>query len=126
MEKLWAGLAYTWRVFWNAIQFLIVLYVFSRLHARFEIVVVSILGLIYVTIRTIAFGTRSALANIAMGVDNEFAYIRRLTGADMTEREEAVRISQKAIQRTTNKFYIDLVLLSLISLTCLYQLFTAL
>src|SRR5262249_20357504 len=125
-NKVWLGLAFSWKVLFNLVQFLIILYVFSRLHDRFEVIAMSTLGLIYVTIRSIGFGTWAALANIALAIDKEFAYLHHKAGEDVSFRAEGFGNSQRMMQEATYKGYIDQLFLSLISLVCLYQLFSSL
>jgi|SRR6516225_215770 len=117
---MWAFLKFAWRVISNLLQILIVLYVFSRLSVRFEIIVVAILGLIYATIRSIAFGIWYMLINIVVGANNDFIFIRKHIGDDVTEREEEARIGHSKATQTFYKNAIDGVTLSIISLICLY------
>lgn len=126
MDKFFTGVLYIWRVLWNVVQLAIVLYVFSRLQGRIENILVSILGLIYVTIRTIAFGTWQMITNMAVALDKEFVNIRRLAGEETEWRTTAIDETEKAIKRTTVKLYIDMAFMALIMLVCLAQLFTTL
>jgi hypothetical protein len=123
---MWAVFKFAWRVISNLLQILIVLYVFSRLSARFEIIIVAILGLIYVTIRGVAFGIWYMLVNIAYGANNDFIFIRKHIGDDVTEREEEAKTAHGQATQTFYKNAIDGVALSIISLICLYQLFVVL
>jgi hypothetical protein len=47
---------YIWRVIVNLFYLAIVLYALDKLHDRTETLIISTLGLLYVTIRTIAWG----------------------------------------------------------------------
>lgn len=123
---MWAVLKYAWRVILSVLQILIVLYVFSRLSVRFEIIVVAILGLIYVTVRSVAFGMWYMLVNIAVGANNDFIFIRKHIGDDVTAREEEAAMGHGKATQNFYKFVIDGIALSLISFICLYHLFVAL
>lgn len=48
-------------------------------------IVVSVLGLIYLTIRSIALGQSMIIAKLAMGTADEFLHIRHLLGDDNVE-----------------------------------------
>ena len=63
-------LGWTWRVIANLISLLVVFYIFSKLEleTRFEFVVVSILGFIYLTIRAIAFSQARSLVQMGRGL----------------------------------------------------------
>jgi hypothetical protein len=119
-------IAYAWRVVSNVIQVIVVFYVFAHLNDRLETIVVSILGLIYVTIRSIAFGQWYVLANFGIGMERDFVFIRKLVGDDVAAREELLADAQKGFERLYLKFAIDGVALAIISLTCLIQLFSIL
>lgn len=117
-------LGWTWRVVANLISLLIVFYIFSRLQNRFEIVVVSILGFIYLTMRATAF--RQVLTTIAMGkaLNTEFERVRALLGEDLTSHRADVAEATKASDRLVAKGYLDMTFASIISLICLFQFFT--
>ena len=50
---------YIWRVLTNLLYLAVVLYALDQLHGRTETLTISTLGLIYVTIRTIAWANLS-------------------------------------------------------------------
>jgi hypothetical protein len=122
MEKFFVVLGYIWTVLWNVIQLALVLYVFDRLEGRLEFIVVSILGLIYVTMRAIAFNNGRALVTICQGIDKELTRIRELLHDDspgaLTELND-VRVS-----RAFAKGYINQCFLFLVFLSCLLILFS--
>jgi hypothetical protein len=124
METFWLVLGYTGRVVSNILQILVILYLFAHLGSGFQKVIVAILGLIYVTIRTIAIGNVHLLSFIAGAVSKEFLQVYRLLGEDISERTTAMRETDEKMQTVINKLYIDGSFLSLVSLICLYQLYT--
>jgi hypothetical protein len=125
MERLFIFLGYLWSVCTNVVYLGAVLFIFSKLHERFEVIVVSILGLIYVTVRAIGFGHFMTYAQLAKAIDHQFLNIRRLLSDGTVEHDEASMVdATKIVNRQVAKAYIDAAFLSLVWLFCLYQLFT--
>ncbi len=120
----WWG--YSWTVAVNCIVLFVVGYVFDRLNSRPQIVTVAILGLIYVTIRTIAIGQLIMSLTLFTDVNRQLLYMRSLL-KDPTyqENQKAWDEVEKSKPQKLNKFYIDLGFLSLIGLFCLFVLFNA-
>jgi len=126
MERFFIALGWVWRGLVNVFQVLVVLYVFSRLQGRFEVIVISVLGLIYLTVRTIAFSQGMAFAHFGVALQKEFNDLIYLLGHDTKEREMNFAEMQKIISRNIAKGYLDEVFLALIFLICLFNLFTTL
>jgi hypothetical protein len=74
----WLG--YAWQLVWNVTLLAAVLYVFSRLESRFEIIVVSVLGLIYITVRTIGIGLSLAYSGLRIENEKHFSVLSRSLG----------------------------------------------
>ena len=66
------------------------------------------------------------LANVAIGIEKDFIFIRKLVGDNVTVREESLSNAEKGIERLYIKFGIDGVALLIISLSCLIELFSVL
>lgn|SRR5262245_13802989 len=126
MERFFTVLAWTWRVLFNVFQVLVVLYVFSRLQGRLEVIVVSVLGLLYLTVRTIAFSQATTLANFGSALQKEINDLVHLLGHDIKEREANFVEMRKMVSRNIAMGYLDEAFLALISLICLFNLFTTL
>ena len=123
MEKFLSLLAYLWRIAMNLIMLAIVVGILSRVHDRFETIVVAILGLLYVTIRTIAFGQALMFTQLAIGIDSDFSRIRRLLGDESVDEHQKEVTELKAnFDRRMGRAYVDIFFLAIISLICLYQL----
>jgi hypothetical protein len=60
-------IGYIWRVITNLFYLAVVMYALGELHGRKETLIVSTLGLIYVTIRTIAWGQFIATLGVTAG-----------------------------------------------------------
>jgi hypothetical protein len=119
-------LSFAWHVISNVLQILIVLYVFSRLQVRFEVIVVAILGLIYVTIQGIGFGIRLMMGMLTINVQKDLIFIRKKMGDNVSAREKEASATESKMTSMPFTLLIDGVGFSLIFLICLYQLFNAL
>lgn len=126
MERFFTVLAWTGRTLFNVFQVLVVLYVFSRLQGRLEVIVVSVLGLLYLTVRTIAFSQATTLANFGSALQKEINDLVHLLGHDIKEREANFVEMRKMVSRNIAMGYLDEAFLALISLICLFNLFTTL
>ena len=89
MAAVWLTWHYIWRVLSNLILIVIVWGILLSLHSRLEILLVSILGLIYATVRGIGLGLAYALILLASGIDAEFRRLRTLLKAapDLQEQD---------------------------------------
>jgi hypothetical protein len=122
------ALGYAWRVLVNLFYVAIVLYVFEKLHGRHETtILVAVLGLIYVTIRSIAIGQAHGAAVLAKGLTVELMRIRELLRDETIEgRRLAFKDDVEVADRMINKAYIDGFFLAIVSLICLLMLFVEL
>jgi hypothetical protein len=128
-SKAMVALGYTWRVLVNVFFVAVVLYVFDKLHGRTETITVAVLGLVYVTIRSIAIGQGLGLSNTFKIMDADFARIRELLGDEQHahDRKEAAKTGSKSLDRERSKLiFIDGIFLSIISIICLLVLFNEL
>jgi hypothetical protein len=120
-------IGYAWRVLINIFYIAVILYVFDKLQRRPEIVTVAVLGLIYVTIRTIAIGQAIGLFNALKIIEADIVQIRELLKDEhAADRWEAAKADSKVLERTRNKLYIDGFFLSIVSIICLLVLFNEL
>lgn len=117
-------LKYAWWISECVLQLAIILFVFSHLTGGTETVVAAILGLLYVTIRSMAIGQSLAFAHFALAADREFIRIREMIGEDrgiIQERvEENKRLESKVI---TGGTVITGIFLALVSVICLVVMF---
>jgi hypothetical protein len=126
MDTTFLVLSYIWRIFRNLIELAIVWTVLMSMRGHFEITVMSSLGLMYVTIRSIAFGQMMFLARITGGIDKAILHLRHLLNDDAVQDDRLLLDdAAKIVNRQLNKGYVDLAFLSIISLICLYFLLTA-
>jgi hypothetical protein len=123
-----AVLGYVWRVLVNVFYIAVVLYVFDKLQGRSEaIITVAVLGLIYVTIRSIAIWQGMGLANALKIIESDLIRLRELVRDEhVRDRWEAVKADSEVFDRTRNKLLIDGFFLSIVSIICLLVLFSEL
>jgi hypothetical protein len=118
-------LGYVWRVLVNVFYVAVVLYVFDKLQGRSEaIIIVSVLGLIYVTIRSIAIAQGMGLTNALKVIESDIIRLRQ-PGRDEQVRDRLVasKVESEVLNRARNKLFIDGFFLSIVSIICLLALF---
>ena len=118
------ALGYVWRIGLNLLYLLVIWYVFTQLHGHTEAILVPILGLLYVTTRTTAMATGTAAVHLGVVLDEINERLKRL--ADPTyvrDRDEAEEI-KKLLRHAQPKQLIEYLFLGLVSLLCLWELFT--
>jgi hypothetical protein len=108
------------------LQIVFVLYIFSRLNDRFEIIVVAILGMIYVTIVSINLNAASMMASLVIIFEKDIIFIRKKLGDDVSERLKETREAESKMLHAWLKVAISGFSYFLIGLICLYQLFSVL
>jgi len=121
-------LGYVWRVLVNLFYVAIVLYVFAKLQGRHDtIILVAVLGLIYVTIRSIAIGQGHGLIGMAKSLTVDLMRIRELLRDEFIEdRRLSFKDDVEVADRLIIKAYIDGFFLGIVSLICLVVLFAEL
>jgi hypothetical protein len=120
------ALSYTWRVAVNVFYVCVVLYVFANINEKSLQIVVAILGLLYVTIRSIAIGQYFTNAPMLIGLVKSIDELKERLGIPRTGTPEEYEAVDAMLRTTTVKTYIDSGFLSLIGLICLFVLFSAL
>jgi hypothetical protein len=117
------ALGYAWRILTNIFYIAVVLYVFDQLHGHSEaIIMVAVLGLIYVTIRSIAISQ-----GIGLTSESDLIRLRELARDEHArERWDASKAESEVLNRARNKLLIDGFFLSIVSIICLVVLFSEL
>jgi hypothetical protein len=114
---------YIWKVAVNIGILCIVAWALDKLHDRNDTLIVSVLGMIYVTIRTTQGFQGLAMVEIAFRHQEQLDAIRSwIDGTYAPDRSEEWTI----YKRLRAKFYIDGCFLALISLMCALTFFTRL
>jgi hypothetical protein len=117
-------LRYMWWIGSCVVQLAVILFVFGNLKGRLEGIVVSILGLLYVTIRSYAIVNAMTLAQLVIFLDKEFTRTQELLREDAEEisaRRELLAQAEGNI--FGGKMIIMSVFLIVVSLVCFVVLF---
>jgi hypothetical protein len=118
-------LSYAWRVIVSALQIVAALYIFSHLEGQFEIVVVALLGVIYVSVLYV-FLMSAGWRAVILDLEKDIIRIRERLGDDVTECRKMLDVEQSQLGHTMNRNFIGLSCLFLILAICLYNLFSVL
>jgi hypothetical protein len=119
-------LRYVWWIGVALLQLAVIVLVFAALKTRLESIVVSILGLIYVTVRSIALNQGFAVARLTIAFDRELTRILELIGEDpkvLRDRRAAAADAEDTI--FSARLIITSIFLGIVSLICLVALFGA-
>jgi len=138
---MWRFLQIAWRIIWGLIEVGIVLSVLNSITNKDTALIVSALGLVYATIRSIALNNGFATLRMAGAYDNQIYEIRRVvhrlakTQASVTDDQWFAELNNESIERPDletllSKAYVDVaiagVFIFLIYIVCLYQFFSRL
>jgi hypothetical protein len=107
------------------IEVAVVIFVFSRLQGRLEMIIVSILGLIYLTIRTINFANGIAMAKLAVAFKERRLSILSHLG-DVEHDKIISKKDEPKLDRIIYRSYIRQVFIVIILFIYLYELYTVL
>jgi hypothetical protein len=122
----WLG--YAWTVAVNCFYLIVIGWVFDKLHGHHELTItVAILGLIYVTVRTIGMYQFHASLDLFKLTRRQLLQLQKRAGdpsyeANQKELDEVDELHQKNMV----KFYINAFFLWLIGIICMLILFTTL
>jgi hypothetical protein len=140
-----AALAYGWRVARNLLTLAVVLYVFNHLQGHAEKVIIPTLGLVYVAIRHVAGLNASTFLGLNVKLVEIEERMKLIAVADMegkakefmktfgvdaplvdyrSQAESVVSASRRSLESAITKLSVEGVFLAILSLICLWQLFT--
>jgi hypothetical protein len=109
------------------LQLAIIAFVFSRLESRTEVIIVSILGVIYTTMRSIQFPQGIARGQISTVLARELVRIEELLGEEPgIIQEKRKEISEGENRLAGGGLIVTSIFLGRIALLCLYMLFDTL
>lgn len=122
----WLG--YAWTVAVNCFYLFIVVWVFDKLTGHRDLLItVSILGLIYVAVRTMGTGGQLYTVEMATATNKQLLYIRKLLNdPDYAETQRKWDEAEKKVPQQYVKLYINGFFLWLIGIFCLLVLFSTL
>ncbi|MCX6792910.1 MAG: hypothetical protein NTY12_02700 [Candidatus Falkowbacteria bacterium] len=123
----WRWLGYTWTIIINLITIGVVLAIYDKVYANFEIIVVSILILIYLSLQSFSMIYGRTIWQTALGLDVEFKRIRKLLKNEPNKDEkDEMQEAKKTVNEAMIKMYINAAFLFIIYLITLLHLFGAL
>lgn len=126
-KNYWKWLGYAWTVIVNLITIGVALAIYSKVYTSFEIIVVSLLILIYLSFQNFAMIYGKTTVETAFALDEEFKRIRRLLKDELDEcKTEEMQEAKKKIDKAMIKMYINAAFLFIIYLIALFHLFSAL
>ena len=108
-------------------QLAIIAFVFSHLESRTEVIIVSILGLMYTAIRSSMLIHSIGLGQIGTVLARDLVRIQELLGEEreiIQERRKELREGENALMG--GDFIVTGIFLSLVTLLCFYMLFETL
>ncbi len=121
----WFG--YLWTVVTNIITVGVVLGIYGQVYQNFEVIVVSILILIYLSFQSFSMTCGKTTVQTAFGLDTEFKRIRKLLKNEPSRDEvEGMKEARKTIDKAIVKMYINAGFIFIIYLITLAHLFGAL
>lgn len=118
-------LAYVWRIFVNLMMLLIIAVTLSGARGRFESTVISLLGLIYITIRSVGIGHAMIYFAFGNALDAELTQIRELLGDSRLDHQLEVEETKKISRGKIRRLYVDSAFLSIAFIIFLIALLTA-
>jgi hypothetical protein len=113
---------YTWRALINLVALVFTLGVLASLRGRTELLIVPILGLMYTAHRTVAMGQGKLMLHMAGSIQEILEKMRTVSGETFVSELDDFK---KQSHRVQILWYIDIVFLAIISLTCMYWLFSS-
>ena len=126
-KKFFRWLSYGWTIIINLVTIGVVLAIYDNLYDDFEIIAVSLLILIYLSLQTYIITFGKATASTVFALDGEFKRLRKLLNDESDEyEEEEIRKAKKKLDVAEIKMYINGVFLFIIYLIALFNLFGAL
>lgn len=123
----WRWFSYAWTVIQNLIVIGVIFAIYGSIYASFEVIVVSLLILIYLSLQGFSMIYGKTSVETAFALDAEFKRIRKLLKDEPEEYEtEEIQEAKKKVDRMMVKMYINSGFLFLIYLITLWHLFGAL
>jgi hypothetical protein len=116
-------LAFSWRVLVNLFYLAVVGAVLLSIKDGSEKAIISVLGILYVLIRSVAIGQAIAFGNVANALDERLDEILYFVNSAHEKLDRSAVRDELNYQHV--KLYIDGFFLGLISLGCLWSFFVA-
>lgn len=115
-------LSYTWRVLVNLFYIAVVIAVLGSIRDSSHRQIIAVLGLVYTTVRSIAIGQAIGISSALNHLDKKIDHIQYQV--DSTFEKPDYDDTNYFMNLTFSKLYIDAAGLSIVSLICLFVIFT--
>jgi len=123
-KNYWKWLGYIWTVIVNLITIGVVFAIYDNVYDSFEIIVVSLLILIYLGFQSFSMIYNKTMIETAFVLDGEFKRIRRLLKNEPNEyKTKKIQEAKKKADKAMVKMYINSIFLFIIYLITLFYLF---
>jgi hypothetical protein len=124
---VWKWFGYGWTVIVNLITLGVVVAIYSNIYDSFEIITVSLLILIYLSIQSITMIYGKTTIETVFAYDSEFKRIRKLLREQPDEyEEEEIQVAKKKVGKAMVKMYTNGSFIFIIYLIALWNLFSTL
>jgi hypothetical protein len=125
METFWRIFDWLWLIARNVFYIGVVVYISDNLSGRTEHILVSILGLIYVSVRGQGLGSAFWTSRMAVALDEEFTRIRILLNDESANAHtDLIKKQKEKADRYFPKIFVSAISLSIVGLICLFELFS--
>lgn len=118
-------LSYGWYVATRLFYLAVIYYVLDHLYERFEKIVVAILGVLYVSQRTIAVSQGDLFIKVGIELDNIQEKVKEIAEPGYYRRTAETSEIMEMVSTQQTKLAVESVFLGIFSLLCLYELFVA-
>lgn len=122
-KNYWKYLGYAWTVIVNLITIGVVFAIYGSVYESFEVIVISLLILIYLSFQSFSMIYGKTTAETSFALDAEFKRIRKLLKDEEDEYEvEEMQEAKKKVDKTMVKMYINAGFIFIIYLIALFYL----
>jgi hypothetical protein len=123
MEGILTVLGWLWRIVFGLFVLWCAFYVFEHLENRLEFIIVSLIGILYLGLRSMAILQSGDQVAFMVMMSNELLNIQRLLSADTEARSKEAQELQSKFLSTMFKGYVTMFFEGLVFLYCVYQLY---
>jgi hypothetical protein len=122
-KKQWNWIGYTWAVVVNLITIVVIFSIYEKVTRGFETIAISILILIYLSLRSFVMLYGKTIIENAFALDAEFKHIRKLLKDEQSKNEkDEISEAKKNVDKATRKMYINVFFLSIMYLIAIFSL----
>ncbi len=125
-KSYWRWFGYAWTIVINLITLAVLLGIYSNVYESFEIIVVSLLVFIYLSVNSFYVFYARTTVETNLSLFDEFARMRKLMKDEVNEYEvEAIQETKNKLKKSSVKLYINITFMGIAYLIALFNLFGA-